>query len=295
MVRTYPRSPAAGYPGALRPAVRDPRQAPESARRAAAYPHTPDRRPAGSPRQRPSVTGHWWNDVVGSGEIAAIDAQTLKTLWKAPAGRFPDGSAFVPSLSRLYVSDESGEQELVLDAKSGKLLTAIPLNGEAGMTTFDPINEVIFVNVQTKDEIAAIDPATNSIARRYALPAACQNNHGLLIDAASRRAFGACDENAKLLVFDLSAMRVIQTFEVGDKPDVLAFDSVRQRLYVASESGIVTVFDTSSEKVIKLGEGFVADNAHSIAVDPSTGLVYLPIRNLKGHPALRIMEPTPDH
>ncbi len=67
-----------------------------------------------------------------------------------------------------------------------------------------------------------------------------------------------------------------------------------KRLYVASESGIVAMFDTSSEKVVKLGEGFAGNNAHSIAVAPSTGLVYLPIRNLNGHPALRIMEPIPE-
>lgn len=242
-----------------------------------------------------SVTGHWWNSVVGGGAIAAIDAKTLRTLWKTPAGRFPDGSAFVASVNRLYVSDESGERELVLDAKSGKLLAAIPLDGEAGMTAFDPISGRVYVNVQTRDEIAAIDPATNRITHRYALPATCQNNHGLLIDAPSRRAFIACDDDAKLFVFDLATMRAVQALNVGDKPDVLAFDPVRKHLYVASESGIVTVFDISSAKVVTLGEGFAGNNAHSIAVDPSTGLVYLPIRNLNGRPALRIMEPVSEH
>ncbi|MDE2493689.1 MAG: YncE family protein, partial [Alphaproteobacteria bacterium] len=210
--------------------------------------------------------------------------------WRTRAGRFPDGSTFVPGADRLYVSDESGDQELVLNAKSGHLLATIALDGEAGMSAFDPLSGEVLVNVQTRNEIAAIDPATNGITRQYALPAYCHNNHGLLIDAPSRRAFVTCDGNAKLLVFDLRALHVTQAFDVGEKPDVLALDPVRHRLYVASESGVVTAFGTASQTIAKLGEGYAGNNAHSIAVDPSTGLVYLPIRNLNGHPALRIME-----
>lgn len=242
-----------------------------------------------------SVTGHWWNSVIGGGAVAAIDAKTLKILWKTPAGRFPDGSAFVPGVDRLYVSDESGDEELVLDARSGNLLTTIALGGEAGMTAFDAVSGLVLVNVQTKDEIASIDPSTNHITRHDALPADCHNNHGLLLDVPARRAFVACDGNAKLLVFDLKVPHVTQTFDVGKKPDVLALDPVRNRLYVASESGIIAVFDTASRKIVKLGEDYVGDNAHSVAVDPYTGLVYLPLRDLDGHAVLRVMRPIWDH
>lgn len=241
-----------------------------------------------------SVTGHWWNSVMDGGEVAAVNAKTLKTLWKTRAGRFPDGSAFVPGVGRLYVSDESGGQELVLDATSGHLLDTIALHGEAGMSAFDPVSGRVLVNVQTRDKIAVIDPTVNGITRQYALPTNCHNNHGLLIDAPSRRAFVSCDGNAKLLVFDLNASRVVQTFDVGKEPDVLALDPVRHRLYVASESGIVTIFNTASQNIVKLGDGYAGDNAHSIAFDPSTGLVYLPLRDIDGHPALRIMRPILD-
>ncbi|MDE2492554.1 MAG: YncE family protein [Alphaproteobacteria bacterium] len=242
-----------------------------------------------------SVTGHWWNSVIGGGEVAAIDAKTLKTIWKTQTGRFPDGSVFVPGADRLYVSDESGNQELVLDAMTGHLLATIALEGEAGMSAFDPVSGQVLVNVQTRNEIAVIDPAINGITRQYALPAYCHNNHGLLIDAPSRRAYVACDGNAKLLVFDFETLRVTQAFDVGNEPDVLALDPVRHRLYVASESGVVAAFDTASLTIAKLGEGYAGNNAHSIAVDPSTGLVYLPIRNLNGYPALHIMKQIQQH
>ncbi len=237
-----------------------------------------------------SVTGHWWNAVVGGGELAAIDTANLKTAWRVPAGTFPDGITFVPKEKRLFVSDERGEQVLVFDAFSGHQVTALSLGGEAGMSAFDPVSERVLVNVQTRNEIAVLDPAALRIERRIALPGQCRNNHGLLIEAPTRRAFVACDESANLLVVDLETGRVVQTVSVGNKPDVLTLDPVRARLYVASESGIVSVFNVKSKRIEKLAEGLAGGNAHSIVVDPESGLLYLPLRNLNGHPVLRIME-----
>ena len=60
-------------------------------------------------------------------------------------------------------------------------------------------------------------------------------------------------------------------------------------LYAASESGVVSVFRIARHGLIKLGEGYVGDDAHSVAVDPATGLVCLPIEALPGRPVLKIM------
>jgi DNA-binding beta-propeller fold protein YncE len=232
-----------------------------------------------------SVTGGLWSRAFGGGRLAAIDETSLKTVWNVPAGKFPDGIAYVPELNRVFVSDERGEQELVFDAHDGRPVAVQPLGGEAGMTVYDPSAKRILVNVQTKNEIAVIDPAGPHIERRIALPAECDNNHGLLLTAA--HVIVACDGNAKLVVLDHATMKPARVFDVGKEPDVLALDS--QRLYVASESGVVSVFDMANLR--KLGEGFAGPNAHSIAVDPATGLLYLPLS--QGRPVLRIMEFAP--
>lgn len=237
-----------------------------------------------------SVTGHWWNAVVGGGELAAIDTVSLKTAWRVPAGSFPDGITFVPGLKRLFVSDERGAQILVFDATSGHQVAALSLRGEAGMSAFDPLSERVLVNVQTRNEIAIIDPASLHIDRRIALPTQCRNNHGLLIEPSMHRVFVTCDESDNLVVVDFAAMQVVQTISVGNRPDVLTLDPVRDRLYVASESGIVSVFNVKPKRIEKLAEGPIGENAHSIVVDPESGLLYLPLRNLNGHPVLRIME-----
>ncbi len=236
-----------------------------------------------------SVTGHWWSQPFFGGSIAVLDSRTLKVLARIPAGRFPDGSAFVPSVARLFVSDEAGRTEAVIDTATDRRIASIPLHSEAGMTVFDPVSGRVLVNLQSLDILAAIDPVTERIVARYSLPATCEHNHGLLIDVPKRLAFIACDGNARLLVMDLRTMQVSEVHRVGRDPDVLAIDSIRHRLYVASESGVVAAFHIVQNGLIKLGQGYVGDDAHSVAVDPATGLVYLAIEALHGRPVLMIM------
>ena len=78
------------------------------------------------------------------------------------------------------------------------------------------------------------------------------------------------------------------TVSTGDGPDVLAFDPGWQRIYVAAESGVVTVVAEQGRSIRSLGRGFVAPAAHSIAVDPITHQVYLPLEDRGGHPHLQV-------
>ncbi len=74
--------------------------------------------------------------------------------------------------------------------------------------------------------------------------------------------------------------------------DVLAYDPELRRLYVASESGIVAVFELRGSSLVKLGQTKLADRAHSVAVDQATHRVFFPLEDVRGHPVLRVMRPT---
>ena len=196
--------------------------------------------------------------------------------------------AYYPVAHTVFVSDDVGGTDTVIDTRTNRRIATIPLGGEAGNTQYDPVSRRMFVDVQTLNQLVAINPATDRIVARYSLPASCQHDHSLLIDAPHRLAFIACDGNARLLVFDLASLRVTSVETVGDNPDVLAFDSSVQRLYVAAESGIVAVFDERARSLHKVAEGFVATEAHVIAVDPRTHRLYLPLQDVDGKPVLRI-------
>lgn len=224
-----------------------------------------------------------------SDEIVAIDAATLKIVARVPGGHYPDGMAYAADVHKLYVSDEYGKTETVIDVRSNRRVATIPLDGEAGNTQYDPVSRHIFVNVQTRRQLVEIDPATDRIVDRLDLPGA-KGNHGLLIEPRSRLAFIACEDNDTLLVFDMRARRVARAFHIGGGPDVLAFDSASDVLYVAGEAGVVSMFGVRGSDVVKLGEGRLGPNAHVVAVDPATHRSYFPLKDVGGRPVLRVME-----
>ena len=245
----------------------------------------------------PSVHGVWavpelgrvYASATGEHKVAVVDMQNLKIITKTGPVHYPDGIAYAPGPKRVFVSDEHGDADAVIDATTNALLTTIPLGGGAGNTVYDSGSGHILVAVHEKNELVAIDPATAKIVGRYPVPG-IESPHGVALDPNARLAFVAGEENHKLALVDLSNMQVLATYPVGKDPDVLAFDPGLKQLYVSAESGNVTVFREKGKMLVREG-GLFMPYAHTVSVDPETHLVYFPLQNVDGHPLLRIMEP----
>jgi YVTN family beta-propeller protein len=233
--------------------------------------------------------GRVYASVTGEHKVAAVDMASLETVGKAGPINYPDGIAYAPDQKRVFVSDEHGNADAVIDTKTNTLITSVPLGGGAGNTVYDSGSGHILVAVHEKNELVAIDPATAKIIGRYAVTG-IESPHGIALDVAGRLAFVAGEENHKLAVVDLNTMKVLATHPVGEDPDVLAFDPGLKRLYVSAESGNVTVFREQGKTLVSEG-GFFMPHAHTVCVDPETHLVYFPLQDVDGHPILRIMEP----
>lgn len=236
--------------------------------------------------------GEVFASATGQDRLDIISERSFRVIARAPAGTYPDGMAYALDSRELFISDESGRTETVIDTRTNRRIATISLGGEVGNSQYDPISKMIFVDVQSLDEIATIDPRTNRVVARYPMPRTCRDDHSLLIDAPARLAFVACDDNAKLLLVDMTDMHVLSVHDVGRHPDVLAFDPGLGRLYVASESGVVAVFELEGGGLRLLGQKLLAQEAHSVSVDPVTHLVYFPLQNIRGRGVLRVMSPT---
>ena len=256
---------------------------------------TRTRQVVGRVAETPGVTGVWvvpelrklYASVTGRRYVAVIDTDSLTVrATPGPIG-FPDGIAYAPEARRVFVSDESGGGELVIDGVTDRVVARIPLGGEAGNTKYDSGSGCILVAVQTLDQIVAIDPMSSLVVGRYA-PDGADHPRGMYVDASGRLLFVANQGNATLEVVDLQAMQVIAVAPMGEDPDVLAFDPEWHRLYVATEGGGLWVFRVHERGLVIEG---VLDlpHAHTVSVDSSTHLVYLPLQNIEGRPVLRLL------
>jgi DNA-binding beta-propeller fold protein YncE len=232
--------------------------------------------------------GRVYASATGTNEVVAIDESTLKITARMPGGTYPDGLAYAPESHKVYVSDEHGGTDTVLDVLANARVTTIHIGGVIGNTQYDASTRHMFINAQSDSQLVEVDPATDSIVRRISVPGAVEN-HGLLIDPISKMAFVACQGNNQLIVMDLRTEEALAQFSVAKDPDVLAFDAARQTLYVAGESGEVSEFKVAEGKIRKTGESLLALGAHVVVVHPTTHEIYFPLKDVNGKAVLRVM------
>src|SRR5215469_12973526 len=151
--------------------------------------------------------------ATGEHKLAIVEMETLQTLAKPGPIKYPDGIAYAPAAKRVFVSDEHGDADAVIDAKTNSLIATIKLGGGAGNTVYDPGSGRILVAVHEKNELVSIDPATAQIISHHPVPG-IESPHGIALDVDARLAFVAGEENNRLAVFDLTNGQVLATYPV---------------------------------------------------------------------------------
>ena len=222
--------------------------------------------------------------------MVILDEDTGAQVASGPTGSYPDGVAYDPVHNTVWTTNESGGTETILDADTAAVRGSVDLGGEVGNVFYDRGSAMMLVDVQAANVLAVIDPVRLAVVRRMPLPG-CDHDHGLAVDATHQLAFVACDGNGALLTVDMTTWLVTGHDRVGRDPDVLAFDATTGRLYVAAESGWVTILTEQDRRLTVTGSGFLADGAHVVAVDPGSHRSFFPIPAATGgHPALLIFD-----
>ncbi len=227
-------------------------------------------------------TSDWFENKIG-----VIDLETLQLIKKIPTEAKPDGIAYAAPFHKIYVSDERAKAEAVVDVNKDEIVATLHFDSETGNVRYDPESKRALVNLQDKNLIAEIDPATDKETARYPV-GECRGNHGMALDVEHRLAFLVCEDNNLLSVFDLRSHRPVQTLPIREGGDVVAYDPSLRRVYVACYSGFISAFQEESGRLRKLGDVAVEKKVHSLAVDPATHKVYAPEQEEHGRPSARI-------
>lgn len=112
----------------------------------------------------------------------------------------------------------------------------------------------------------------------------------MALDAASRRAFLLCGGNNLLAVFDLNAHQSVAYVPLPTEGDDIQFDPVLRRIYVACESGRISVIqEVDANHFVKLEDFPVPRGVHTLAVDAETHRVYAPEQEENGRPVARML------
>jgi len=227
------------------------------------------------------------------GTVTIFDIQTLKLITKLKVGDNPDAILYDSATKRVFTFNGKSHDSTALDAAKGTVLGTIKLEGKPEFAASDGKGE-IFVNIEDKSQLDAIDPAKLEVKSRWPL-APCEEPSGLSIDREHRRLFAGCD-NKMMAVVDADSGKVLATPAIGDGVDATAFDPGTGLAFASCGEGVLTVVREESPSKFSVAENVkTQDGARTLALDDKTHQVFVVTAKFGPPPAPTADQPHPRH
>ena len=226
-----------------------------------------------------------------AGTVTIFDLKTLQPTGEVKAGTNPDAIIYDPASHRVFAFNGRSQDATVIDAEKGTVAGTIPLGGKPEFGLSDGKGKV-FVNIEDKSEIAAIDPQKMTVLSRWPL-APCEEPSGLAIDVKNSRLFTVCS-NKMMAVLNADTGKVITTLPTGNGTDAAAFDAERQLIFSSNGEGTLTIIhQDGADKYSVLQNLETARGARTMALDPETHKIYLVTAKFGPPPAATADQPHP--
>ncbi len=175
------------------------------------------------------------------GQVVIYEGESLKKLTAVDGLEDADNVRLDAAANQVYVGYGDGALA-VLDARDGKRLGEIKLDGHPESFQLEKSGPRIFVNVPTAGHIAVIDRHRKQVIARWPL-AGFGANFPMQLDEANHRLFVACRKPAVLLVIDTESGKIIAHPACPGDADDLWFDAAAKRLYVSGGEGFIGVIE----------------------------------------------------
>ena len=175
------------------------------------------------------------------GQVVIFDGKTLRRVGSVDGLDDADNVRYDAAAKHVYVGFGDGAL-VVLDAREGKRLGDIKLDGHPESFQLEKSGPRIFVNVPDAGHVAVVDRVRREVIARWPLVGEAAN-FPMALDEPSRRLFVACRKPAVLLVFDTTSGKVVARIECPGDADDLWYDAARKRLYVSGGEGFIGVIE----------------------------------------------------
>ncbi len=229
----------------------------------------------------------------GTSQTSTVfDLKSLKTVATVKVtGEKPDAILYDPAANRVWTFNGKSGNATAIEAGDRKIAGTVALGGAPEFATSDAAGH-IYVNIEDKSEVVAIDAKTLSVLHHWPL-APCEEPSGMAIDRAHRRLFSGC-HNKMMAVMDADTGRVVATVPIGAGVDANAFDPEPGLAFSSNGDGTLTVVHEDSPDKYTVVENVPTEKgARTMALDPKTHRIYLVTAKFGPAPAATAAEPHP--
>jgi YVTN family beta-propeller protein len=232
--------------------------------------------------------GHAFADNDDASGVTILASPGGRVLHTVATGADPDGIAVDVRRARVFVADR--DQNMLsssaasvmsgpaahsgyvdaLDARSGRVLSTIPVGADPDAVAVDQQSGAVFV-ITADTSVSMLDVRHRTVVSTTVLS---QNLRALAVDARTHRVFVVNDLEGTVSVLDARSGAKLRTVAVGPRPSAIAVDERKGRVYVVNNGdNSLSILDAHSGS--PLHTVAVGQNPDAVAVDERKGRVYI--------------------
>lgn len=239
-----------------------------------------------------SKSGHGFISDGRDNSVVIFDLKTLKVLSTVPVGKNPDCVIYDSATKRIFAFNRGDSSISVIDAKTEKVVGTIDLGGHPEFATSDGKN-MVYVNLDDKSEVVAIDSSKLEIKNRWSLAPQGEDPSGMAIDRKNRRLFIGCG-NEKMIVMNADNGKILAALPIGEGVDAVGFDEKTKLAFSSNGEGTLTVVrEDSPDKFSVVEDVKTQRGTRTMAVDTKTHKVYTVTAQFGETPAPTKERPNP--
>ncbi len=197
-----------------------------------------------------------------------FDLKSNQEITKITTGTNPDAVLYDDFSKKVFVFNGKSEDATVIDPTIDKVVSTISLGGkpEAGVSNG---NGLIFVNLETTNEVGVIDANSYEVKIKYKINQGDEPS-GLAIDRLADRLFIGCGGNQTMVMMDASSGNNIAHFPIGNC-DGVTFDPIYKMIYSSNGEGTISVIKEINPNKFELVKNIITEKgARTIAIDLGT-------------------------
>jgi DNA-binding beta-propeller fold protein YncE len=207
--------------------------------------------------------------------VVMWDTKTLATIKTIDVQGNPDGILFDPFNERVYVFSHSAPNATVINAKDGSLVGTIDLGGAPEQAVTDGQGH-LYVDIEDKDNVAAVNAKTLTVTAHYALSGKGGGPAGLAFDVKNHLLFAACHDPATMVVLNANDGEIIATLPIGSGVDGAVFNPATMEAFSSQGDGTLTVIKENSPASFVVGQNVQTQrSAKTLTLDTKTNQIYL--------------------
>jgi DNA-binding beta-propeller fold protein YncE len=224
--------------------------------------------------------------------VTVFDLKSFKILKKVKVtGDNPDAILYDPFSRKVFTFNGRSSNSTVIDVNSDEVTATINLPGKPEFSVSDGKGK-IYVNIENKSEVCQINPMSLKIEKTWSVRPG-EEPSGLAMDMVDRQLFIVCS-NGTMIVLDVFSGKVVSKIRIGYGVDGVAYDPVLKRIYSSNGDGTLTVVQKENKDKFRVLENFPTQKgARTIALNPKTHRIYLPVSEYEATPQATKENPRP--